>query len=187
MHGSNVGSKIMQFVLTTLLILGVLAGGGFVAYGYLDFKTKTAEAKLQKNDRRRVRRDSLMQIRELQHKQEEADMKREVRQRVIIRFLTDFYLDAILGEGDQNSYKRFFSDRLRKEIEIIRDTCGAVGWKVFGPRRNAPDLQSLRKYLRVTHEDGDWYRVHLIQNGGTEFRYLKVHIGDRGIIMEDIR
>lgn len=175
------------------IIIGLILGAAFAIGGtwlYDQYRSRQAEQEqqaLQYERQRQQHRDSLMNIRRQQEEAQRAENRKEIEERVVVRFLTEFYNNAILADRQQaNSYKAYLSDACLQKLSEVGGSTG-LAWWLFRTDAQAPDLESLRHHLRITPETDGWYRIHLVQQGATEFRRVRVLMEGNSIVIDDVR
>ena len=179
------------------IIIGVVFGGAvafggvWLYYQYHDYKEEIAEAKRIKNEARKAHRDSLMQIRKNQEESLIAENDKEIRQKVVIRFLTEFYENAFFADkASANSYRCNLTDNCLRKLQGTNDDGspnGHLAWNRFLSGSEKPDIRSLRRFFRITPEEDGWYRVHLVEGGITTYRHLKIVLKGNQILIDDMK
>lgn len=170
------------------MVLGALVGGGgmWLYMEYVNGQHDAVRAEQEFLMRRKAHKDSLLQIRAEQENRERLGREDELRRRAIAGFIADFYREAILGRGTVKAYEMNLTEHCR---ERLKDGSGRLTWSLFGADAAGDDTdrEALRHNLRVTYEEDDWYRVHLILHGMTEFRYVKAVVKGRDVMIDDVR
>lgn len=169
-----------------LLVLMILFSGVF---GW-NFYQKQVEQKVMLV--RQQHRDSLVQI--MRDKAALALMseKQEHQQRLTCAFLKSFYEKAVLTETNPYSYQHYLTEYCKNmifglETESSDADYETVWWGTFGTMAGVVDKKALLANLRVSHDEGEWYKVRLSQAGGTEFRRIKV-LKERGkLLIDDVK
>ncbi len=136
-----------------------------MAYDTFDRERKLEEAEArQHEERRKAHADSLLRIRAAQDEQERARESEERLCADVIHDLKMFYLDSVLVEKPLKQNVRF----------------GLPGC-------SSQDLKLMRQRLQIFHDSGDWYRVKLVSAQGSLFRYVKVLVQGRDIVLDEVR
>ena len=185
--------KTFKNIFIGLVIGGLLGFGAYWLYDQYREHVEAEQAAIQKKkEMRKAHRDSLMQIRNAQEESERAENRKEIERRVVVRFLKEFYDDVIFEEDHpSDKYKQHLTAAcVRKLREAYTYDCpddNCLAWWLFRPSGQDVNLDALEEHFRVTPEDDDWYRVHFVQGGTTEFRHLKVIVEDNRIMIDDVR
>lgn len=178
--------KTIMKILTGI-VLGALAGGGGM-WLYMEYRQQINETLNREQlykERRKAHRDSLMQIRAAQENREQENINEEIRQKAVERFITDFYKQAVFGDSQKKEYEVNLTQHCK---EKGKDFDGGV-WTLLGADIYGSDAnrKELLQHLRVSHDNGDWYRVHLVQQGVTEFRYVKALVKGKDVMIDDVK
>ena len=185
--------KTLRDILIGTILGALCAFGGVWGYDrYHQYQQEQQEAALQKEQARRHHRDSLMQIRQAQEQQERAENRKEIEQRVVMKFLKEFYDDVIFDDDyPSDKYKQYLTAHCLKKLkDAYRMDCpdgNCLAWWLFRPSGQDLDMESMEKHFRVTPEDDNWYRVHFVSNGATEFKYVKILVDGNIIHIDDVK
>lgn len=157
-------NKSIQIVIG--ILLGIIVGGGifFAIDSFNQSRKEQQQAAIERERRRRAHADSLRQIREAQDARERESESEARKFRDIARELKMFYLDSVLVDRPAAEHSRY----------------GVVG-------STKEDVKRMRERLIVTHDSGDWYRVRLTGTHGSLFRYVKVKVENRELIIDEVR
>lgn len=184
--------KTVRDIIIGVILGGAVAFGGvWLYYQYHDYQEEVAEAKRIKSEARKAHRDSLMQIRKNQEEMLIAENDKEIRQKVVTRFLTEFYENAFFAnKASANNYKSNLTDNCLKKLQGTSDDGspdGHIAWERFLSGSEKPDVRSLRRFFRITPEEDGWYRVHLVEGGITTCRRIKVILKGNQILIDDVK
>ena len=185
--------KAFKYIFIGIVIGGLLSSGAYWLYdSYREYKEAEAAAIQKKIEKRKAHRDSLMQIRNAEEEQERAENHKDIERRVVLRFLKEFYDDVIFEEDyPSDKYKHYLTKNCQKKLrDAYTYDCpdnNCLAWWIFRPSGQDVNLDELESHFRVTPEDDDWYRIHFVQDGRTEFRYVKVIVEDSSILIDDVK
>ena len=180
------------------IIIGLILGGAF-AFGamwlyerYQQQQEQEAWEQQLKQQSRKAHRDSLMHIREAQEQEARQESEKEIQQRVAIKLLTEFYQKAFFDDDNTpNSCKAYLTPACQQKLKEAYDyDCpdnDCLAWWLFRDHSQDPDMESIQKHFRITPEDDNWYRVHLVQQGATEFRHVKVVFTGGRMLIDDVK
>lgn len=157
-------NKSIQIVIG--ILLGIIVGGGvfFAIDAYNEARKEREQAAIERERRRQAHADSLRQIREAQEARERESEREERQFHGIANELKSFYLDSVL---------------------VDRPTAEHARYGVAGSSKE--DVKRMRDRLTVTHDSGDWYRVRLAGTHGSLFRYVKVKVENKELIIDEVR
>lgn len=161
------------------IILGAIVGGGamwgFMSYN--DYRKEQQALRQREADQKQAHKDSLMRVRAQQDEMYQQEEKTEAERKVVCEYLASFYQEEILD--DHSSSLKPFLD----------DSCHASRAD-FLPRKekiSKDDRKSMQRRLRVAYDHDDWYRVHLVTNGTTSYRYVQAKRKGGEIIIFEVR
>lgn len=180
-----------KVLLTVLIIL--LLGGGAV-FGYIYWQNQQEAAQLEIQTQRKAHADSVKQVRAQLEAQEAEAQRQDEKRKGICKFLESFYKKAVLSDNaDAIFYSRYLTDYCSRMIFGTQGTCETdvdpwtVWWGAFGNTVSEPDFAQLQRNLSVVPIDDNWYKVRLSQDGGTEYRQIKVQSQDGHLLIDDVR
>lgn len=179
-----------------MVICGIVLAMGVVGYVWLrqvQIEQDRKWTERQERARQKAHTDSLMRIRSEQEAQERSNAQQEARHKTISRFIEAFYLKAILTPKGGAGYEHYLTEHCKEKLtDVQQDDSLSTGkerlaWWMFGPDSQQPDYESMRGRIQVVHEDGDWYRVSLVERGQTAYRHVKVSIVGGNVLIDDVR
>lgn len=188
----NQSNGVKVFLVTLLVVVLGLAAGITLWYVYRQNQNHEMLTEQLKEAHRKAHRDSLMTIRNAQDTRRHEAEEKEIREKSIGNFIKTFYLDAIFGDNSPESYKTSLTanclERLNNKLHNHNgDDAEMSIWHSFAPMGNAHDLPCLRKHLSVSHYMDNWYKVRLVDNGQTEYRYIRALIVDGNVKIDDVK
>lgn len=162
------------------VILGAIVGGGgmWTYQKYSDYRREQQQLAQQEAEQRQAHKDSLLRVRAQQDEKYQQEERVEAEQKVMCECLASFYREEVLG------------DRAPSLKPFLDDSCHATRDDFLPPhlkRMTKDDRRSLDRRLRVAHDHDDWYRVHLVINGATTYRYLRASRRADDIIIYAVR
>jgi hypothetical protein len=181
--------KTLRDIFIGLILGGAFAFGGMWLYGwYKQYQEeKTLEIQM-KEEARKAHRDSLMHIREAQEREAREENEKEIQQRVAVRFITDFYQKAFFDDDHTPvSCRSYLTPSCQQKLKDACPDGDGLAWWLFRDNSQDSDLESMQRHFRVTPEPDGWYRVHLVQQGATEFRHVKVVLQGGKMLIDDVR
>lgn len=186
------GNGMKVFLVTLFVVIVGLAAGVTLWYVYQQNKNSVMLAEKLKEANRKAHRDSLMSIRNAQDNRRHEAEELEIREKSIGNFIKTFYLDAIFGDNSPEIYKASLTpgclERLAEKLHSHHDDhADETIWHLFAPMGKEHDLPCLRKHLSVSHYMDNWYKVRLVDNGQTEYRYIRALIVDGNVKIDDVR
>lgn len=148
---------------------------GFMTYD--DYRKEHKLAMQQEEERRLAHKDSLMRVRAKQDEMYQQEEKTEMERKVMCEYLTSFYQEEIIS-GNSSSLRPF----LASDCQVTRyDFLPAID------HITKDDRKSMQRRLRVAYDHDDWYRVHLVVNGTTTYRYVQARRKGNEIIISSVR
>ena len=165
--------------ILTGVVLGSLVGGGAM-WGYLnyrDYVRERLETEQMMADQRQMHKDSLLRIRAQQDEMYQQEEKTEQERKVMCEYLASFYLEEIFDD-QSSSLKPFLAENCHAERHDFLPSVGKL---------SKDDRRSMERRLRVAHDHDDWYRVHLVIDGATRYRYVQAKRKGGDIIILGVR
>ncbi|WP_253844820.1 hypothetical protein [Prevotella intermedia] len=175
------GRGLVKAVL--LLLFGALLIGGVFSFN----RYRQQQEELVKIARQH-HRDSVMKVREMLQAKAIAAQKQEKMRTMAYTFLRSFYLNAVLSGADVTQYEPYLTEGCRQILYGINENASgldkqAAWWGMFGTLSGLDNPDELSRNLRISHYEGDWYKVRLAQNGESEQRLVKLkQVGNRFLI-----
>nr|WP_238319781.1 hypothetical protein [Prevotella intermedia] len=175
------GRGLVKAVL--LLLFGALLIGGVFSFN----RYRQQQEELVKIARQQ-HRDSVMKVREMLQAKALAAQKQEKMRTMAYTFLRSFYLNAVLSGADVTQYEPYLTEGCRQILYGINENASgldkqAAWWGMFGTLSGLDNPDELSRNLRISHYEGDWYKVRLAQNGESEQRLVKLkQVGNRFLI-----
>nr|WP_257876174.1 hypothetical protein [Prevotella intermedia] len=175
------GRGLVKAVL--LLLFGALLIGGVFSFN----RYRQQQEELVKIARQH-HRDSVMKVREMLQAKAFAAQKQEKMRTMAYTFLRSFYLNAVLSGADVTQYEPYLTEGCRQILYGINENASgldkqAAWWGMFGTLSGLDNADELSRNLRISHYEGDWYKVRLAQNGESEQRLVKLkQVGNRFLI-----
>nr|WP_257213334.1 hypothetical protein [Prevotella intermedia] len=175
------GRGLVKAVL--LLLFGALLVGGVFSFN----RYRQQQEELVKIARQH-HRDSVMKVREMLQAKALATQKQEKMRTMAYTFLRSFYLNAVLSGADVTQYEPYLTEGCRQILYGINENASgldkqAAWWGMFGTLSGLDNADELSRNLRISHYEGDWYKVRLAQNGESEQRLVKLkQVGNRFLI-----
>ncbi|MGP1553359.1 MAG: hypothetical protein ACTTI8_03585 [Prevotella intermedia] len=175
------GRGLVKAVL--LLLFGALLIGGVFSFN----RYRQQQEELVKIARQH-HRDSVMKVREMLQAKAIAAQKQEKMRTMAYTFLRSFYLNAVLSGADVTQYEPYLTEGCRQILYGINENASgldkqAAWWGMFGTLSGLDNADELSRNLRISHYEGDWYKVRLAQNGESEQRLVKLkQVGNRFLI-----
>nr|WP_257012951.1 hypothetical protein [Prevotella intermedia] len=175
------GRGLVKAVL--LLLFGALLIGGVFSFN----RYRQQQEELVKIARQH-HRDSVMKVREMLQAKALAAQKQEKMRTMAYTFLRSFYLNAVLSGADVTQYEPYLTEGCRQILYGINENASgldkqAAWWGMFGTLSGLDNPDELSRNLRISHYEGDWYKVRLAQNGESEQRLVKLkQVGNRFLI-----
>ncbi|MFP3764898.1 hypothetical protein SD211_03795 [Prevotella intermedia] len=175
------GRGLVKAVL--LLLFGALLIGGVFSFN----RYRRQQEELVKIARQH-HRDSVMKVREMLQAKALAAQKQEKMRTMAYTFLRSFYLNAVLSGADVTQYEPYLTEGCRQILYGINENASgldkqAAWWGMFGTLSGLDNADELSRNLRISHYEGDWYKVRLAQNGESEQRLVKLkQVGNRFLI-----
>nr|WP_231095335.1 hypothetical protein [Prevotella intermedia] len=175
------GRGLVKAVL--LLLFGALLIGGVFSFN----RYRQQQEELVKIARQ-YHRDSVMKVREMLQAKAFAAQKQEKMRTMAYTFLRSFYLNAVLSGADVTQYEPYLTEGCRQILYGINENASgldkqAAWWGMFGTLSGLDNPDELSRNLRISHYEGDWYKVRLAQNGESEQRLVKLkQVGNRFLI-----
>lgn len=175
------GRGLVKAVL--LLLFGALLIGGVFSFN----RYRQQQEELVKIARQH-HRDSVMKVREMLQAKALAAQKQEKMRTMAYTFLRSFYLNAVLSGADVTQYEPYLTEGCRQILYGINENASgldkqAAWWGMFGTLSGLDNADELSRNLRISHYEGDWYKVRLAQNGESEQRLVKLkQVGNRFLI-----
>ena len=166
-----------------LLLFGALLVGGVFSFN----RYRQQQEELVKIARQH-HRDSVMKVREMLQAKAIAAQKQEKMRTMAYTFLRSFYLNAVLSGADVTQYEPYLTEGCRQILYGINENASgldkqAAWWGMFGTLSGLDNPDELSRNLRISHYEGDWYKVRLAQNGESEQRLVKLkQVGNRFLI-----
>lgn len=162
------------------IILGALVGGGamwgFMTYN--DYRKEQQALRQREADQKQAHKDSLMRVRAQQDEMYQQEEKTEAERQLMCEYLTTFYREEIFGDHS-SSLKPFLDDSCHAERS---DFLPYTSEKLSKDNRRI-----MEKRLRIAHDHDDWYRVHLVVDGATTYRYVQAKRKGKDIVIYNIR
>jgi len=175
------GRGLVKAVL--LLLFGALLIGGVFSFN----RYRQQQEELVKIARQH-HRDSVMKVREMLQAKALAAQKQEKMRTMAYTFLRSFYLNAVLSGADVTQYEPYLTEGCRQILYGINENASgldkqAAWWGMFGTLSGLDNADELSRNLKISHYEGDWYKVRLAQNGESEQRLVKLkQVGNRFLI-----
>jgi len=175
------GRGLVKAVL--LLLFGALLIGGVFSFN----RYRQEQEELVKIARQH-HRDAVMKVREMLQAKAIAAQKQEKMRTMAYTFLRSFYLNAVLSGADVTQYEPYLTEGCRQILYGINENASgldkqAAWWGMFGTLSGLDNPDELSRNLRISHYEGDWYKVRLAQNGESEQRLVKLkQVGNRFLI-----
>ncbi len=175
------GRGLVKVVL--LLLFGAFLVGGVFSFS----RYRQQQEELVKIARQH-HRDSVMKVREMLQAKAMAAQKQEKMRTMAYTFLRSFYLNAVLSGADVTQYEPYLTEGCRQILYGINENASgldkqAAWWGMFGTLSGLDNPDELSRNLRISHYEGDWYKVRLAQNGESEQRLVKLkQVGNRFLI-----
>ncbi|GAB6975750.1 hypothetical protein JCM15124A_06570 [Prevotella falsenii] len=175
------GKGLVKVML--LLLFGALLVGGVFSFN----KYRQQQEELVKIARQH-HRDSVMKVREMLQAKALAAQKQEKLRAMAYTFLRSFYLNAVLSGADVTQYEPYLTEGCKQILYGINGNTSDLDkqtawWGMFGTLSGLENADELSRNLRISHYEGDWYKVRLSQNGESEQRLVKLkQVGNRFLI-----
>ena len=166
----------------------LLLFGAFLVGGVFSFSRYRQQQEELVKIARQHHRDSVMKVREMLQAKAIAAQKQEKMRTMAYTFLRSFYLNAVLSGADVTQYEPYLTEGCRQILYGINENASgldkqAAWWGMFGTLSGLDNPDELSRNLRISHYEGDWYKVRLAQNGESEQRLVKLkQVGNRFLI-----